>query len=170
MANLAQHVQKLPRELYDKMLDLTFTPTRFYDDRLGRLLEIDWLYKAPVVLQVSKGTRRVFARRYYSGNNFVVVDWNSTDTTLKCRKWLLSLSREHRAMLLYVKCRCIISNAIAGGLRSSKAEQAGLGLTWYLQIMEDDITKRMRQASIPLHTYAPHFELVWFDETCKSYV
>lgn len=86
LEDLAQRVQDLPAELYDMVLEYTFTAGR-------ERIEITPAYKPPPQLQVSRTTRDLFAKHYYTRARFFAPVWK----TIKA--FVRSLSIAHIIML-----------------------------------------------------------------------
>lgn len=86
-ATLHQLLQTLPQELYDRIHDLTFTPTS------NATVSIANNYTPPSPLQVSAATRQSFAQSYYTSNAF-----HSKDCEILC-SWTLTLPKHHRDLL-----------------------------------------------------------------------
>lgn len=92
--DLKQRLEDLPRELYEYIYELTFTS----DTKPRSIWEG---YHPPSTLQVSHETRRSFARQFYHGrDDALFFCWDHE----KCLRWLLSLPREHVALLREVRC------------------------------------------------------------------
>lgn len=83
-------VQSLPQELIDAIIAYTFTPSK-------RQIEISAGYSPPALLSVNSGTRRVFAKNFYSKTIF-----HSRSEDLLAR-WLISMPAAHRALLKRVR-------------------------------------------------------------------
>ena len=72
MATLAELVQSLPQELFDRIADHTFAmpdlngdkPTTISDTKVQ--VVIDKSYKPPFQLQINRSIRAAFAQKYYS--------------------------------------------------------------------------------------------------------
>lgn len=95
-ANLRQYLDALPNELYDEIYKLVFTA-----DLVSR--QITKSYKPPAQLQVSRETRKEFAKSYYrkgavfySGSPPVTEepDEDFVREIVIYSKWLYSLERE----------------------------------------------------------------------------
>ena len=84
---LAQRLQRLPQELYDKVYDFTFTPVDTTQIRINRG------YAPPSTLQVDRKSREEFAKTYYSTASF-----HGRDLFL-INGWVHSLSEEHQDLL-----------------------------------------------------------------------
>lgn len=87
MDRLIKRVRDLPRETFDQIQDLVFTPTQ-------SVVMIDEAYKPPSSLHVAKATRRQYGWKYYSG----VVQFRCTDPALLC-KYLSSLTKVYRSIM-----------------------------------------------------------------------
>lgn len=98
MATLASLVQALPAELYNKVLELTFTADR-------NVHEIDRFYVPPKLLQVSRNTRAMFARSYYgNGSQSDSSDPPTFYASLAlCSKWIGLLTQAHVDLLQEVR-------------------------------------------------------------------
>lgn len=90
LEDLAQRVQNLPAELYDMVLEYTFTAD---EERI----EITLAYKPPAQLQVSRATRELFAQDYYTTTRFVVPVWAHP---MVVDRFVTSLSMAHVKLLL----------------------------------------------------------------------
>ncbi|KAK4494796.1 hypothetical protein PRZ48_014152 [Zasmidium cellare] len=64
MDGLAEHIQDLPPELFDMILDFVLTPSQTHPSLIA--------YKPPVQLQISRSTRATFAARFYPLTTFTV--------------------------------------------------------------------------------------------------
>lgn len=99
--DLANRVQSLPQELFDKIYDQVFTSAG------GERINIDSskTYKPPHLLAVDHKSRELFAKCYYSRNIFVIeVRPYSIDPI--ALGWLKALSAEH-CIFLYELCAAI---------------------------------------------------------------
>lgn len=111
MATLADRVQALPPELFNKIYDLTFTtsPTipspdsynrqylifcRGYGSLQDRLIETP--YQPPSNLQVNRATRANLAPAYYCGSLFYITKDDLWD-------WLASLPTSHVHMIRKIR-------------------------------------------------------------------
>ena len=72
LEDLAQRMQDLPVELYDMVLEYSFTAD---EERVG----VSWSYKPPARLQVSRATRELFAKKYYSRTRFFLSSQQSIE-------------------------------------------------------------------------------------------
>jgi hypothetical protein len=91
--DLQERLAGLPQELFEYIYDLTFTS----DERIQSIYEG---YRPPSILQVDRSTRETFAETFYGREDAIFFCWDHE----KCLKWLLSLPREHVAMLHHVRC------------------------------------------------------------------
>lgn len=85
----SEHVQSLPKELYDWIYELVFTA-----GSTGWPIRVRNSYRPPAMLQVSRASRQKFATSYYgSSNGFKFRD------EMGMRKWLKSLEYEEKVLL-----------------------------------------------------------------------
>lgn len=89
--DLAELLQTLPQELFDKIYDNVFTA-----DGGERL--VDWDYKPPVQLQVDRGSRDKFAESYNGGETAFILPHG-----IDCG-WLQSLPTAHFLTIAHLKC------------------------------------------------------------------
>ncbi|KAF7195045.1 hypothetical protein HII31_03719 [Pseudocercospora fuligena] len=89
MAELHDLIHSLPQELFDKIYDLTFAV------HPATVVTIDRSYKFPIELQISRGTRRNFARRYYSTKAGFRVESNRENRSVLF-DWLSNLPTRHQ--------------------------------------------------------------------------
>lgn len=85
--NLPSLVQSLPRELYDEIFELVFTAPSF-----ARAV-VDRDYKPPAQMQVSRATRRHYARSYYETTTFVLV------AKAFVERWAMAVPKHERALI-----------------------------------------------------------------------
>ena len=94
---LAENIQKLPQELFDKIYKFTFTA-----DPCIRYVNAD--LRAPSILRIDRTSRELAAQSYYGNTTFVVeVDQRSPRLPPAFVKWLNSMPTEHRKMLREVR-------------------------------------------------------------------
>lgn len=118
---LAELVHALPRELFDEILELTFTPN-------ASEVKISGSYLPPPQLQVSRSTREAFAASYYRYNCFLFEhlwghDFESSslnrerlsreqssdaipprvEGAVRCGRWLNSLEEKHRNTITLIR-------------------------------------------------------------------
>lgn len=91
--DLANRVQSLSQELYDKIYDQVFTPHK------RRRIIVDSSYKPPLFLCIDRTTRERFNVSYYSQNIFSI-ELEVDNGKYHSGRWVKSLPREHRALLV----------------------------------------------------------------------
>lgn len=100
MGEVAQRVQSLPAELYDKIYKEVFTFVISTENKTHKNYTTDIAnknYKPPACLHVDRCSRTLFAQAYYANTVFIT----SPETI---HLWLRSIPSEHSEMLKEVQC------------------------------------------------------------------
>lgn len=92
--DLATRVHNLPAEIFNMIHDYTFT----LDHRVNQPLDIDATHKVPHLMQVDPLTRNLLAQQLYARPEPVYCANHEV-----AAQWLLSLPKNHRAMLREVR-------------------------------------------------------------------
>jgi len=110
-SRLRHHLQQLPQELQDHILDLILQEDGRFQERIkhftrdhaipqqnpsAAVLKITEDYRSPVALQINRSIRRTFADAIYRQRT-VRLEWNELSP------WLASLATEHVDMLRQVQ-------------------------------------------------------------------
>ncbi|CZT21016.1 uncharacterized protein RCC_06877 [Ramularia collo-cygni] len=106
---LRAHLEALPKELYDEIYELTFTPPTGttihiehspFNDGMFYDCAVPYAEFPLKLLQVSRATRMKVATLHFSRNIFIVRRYSLLYTWLKYR-----LPSDHRLLLRDVRCR-----------------------------------------------------------------
>lgn len=96
MSTFKQHLEMIPQELYDLIIDYTFTPDL-------SAYQIDQEYQPQSILQVDRLSRQLVERSLY--NERAVFHCTSHHY---CIRWLASLDPKSISMLREVRCEFVV--------------------------------------------------------------
>lgn len=120
MDNLANRVQSLPQEIFDKIYLQVFT----HSDPGERVL-VTSSYKPPTLLAVDRATREAFAENYFSRNIFVLeISRPMYEMSATGKKWLRSLSTKHSAHIREVRTAVYYTHR---AFTAAAEEELGIG-------------------------------------------
>ncbi|CAK3953891.1 Hypothetical predicted protein [Lecanosticta acicola] len=93
--SLTERVQALPAELFNRVLDYTFTLSPSNND----IVEVTKAYKPPAILQIDRASRAKLMGRYYDDKIFTL----DVEDPGGCVAWIHSLTSANRQAILQIR-------------------------------------------------------------------
>jgi hypothetical protein len=126
-----EQVQSLPPELYNRVLELTFTAASDHPVLVTKA------YKPPSILSVSRESRNKLVAEYYSDNTFefLCLPWFIT--------WFSGLKEDHRAMVKTARF-CVDPNRVSDATQAVNARIRGVLAVFWMGEMKETLSLEVR--------------------------